>query len=266
MSKAKLFTSEADMVAAFCSLIDPARWARNPEHAPRWTQYHETAGWDLLLVHETGIQVGIEAKLSLNAKVLEQALPSRWADPSGPDYRAVLVPTDGLQHHLARLARHVGITVITISGERAPDGALRHVYSNPGLPDEKHTYSLTDWPNWCPLERCKLPEYVPDVSGGKAAPIQLSPWKIKAIKLLILLERRGAVTRRDMKALGLSPTRWTDHYNGFLRPGPDGYVRSGLTPDLKAQHPVNWAQIEADYDTWSKGVETAGRLGLEVTA
>lgn len=266
MGKTKLFSTEAELVAAFCSCIDPERWARNPSRAPKWVQYHETAGWDLLLVHpETGEQIGIEAKLGLNAKVLEQALPGRWADLDGPDYRAVLVPNDGLQRHFAEIARHLGITVLTvISGPRGYYNAqVGSAYDfRPGLPDEGLS-TRDQWPNWCPARRCKLPDYVPDVTGGHSAPVKLSEWKIKAIKLLILLDRRGYVTRQDMKALSISPTRWTDRYYGFLTPSPDGgYVRNDRTPDLKAQHQTNWAQIEADYETWSKGVETAGKLAL----
>ena len=252
-SKEKLFASEAELVARFCELIDPARW-RTPEHAPKWVAYHETAGWDLLLAHPSGEQIGIEAKLSLNAKVLEQALPSRWSAASapGPDYRAVLVPADGVQHHLASICLHLGVALITVSGYDGCEGKSYHF--SPGLPDLSSTYGLKDWPNWCPAERCKLPDYVPDVTGGHAAPVQLSEWKIKAIKLLILLERNGSVTRRDMKALGLSPTRWTDHYHGFLTAGPNGYSRNDRTPDLRAQHPTNWAQIEADFEVWGLGL------------
>ena len=257
MSKPALFTSESDLVAAFCAAL-PRR------DSDTWTAYHETAGWDLLLVHKTGFQIGIEAKLKLNAKVLEQALPGRWVDHIGPDYRAVLVPGDGLQLHLERIARHLGVAVLVFEparGGRYSDGHIR-----PSLPDEAWTHRMEPWPNWCPTHRCPLPDYVPDVIGGHAAPVALSTWKIQAIKLLLLLERNGAVTRRDMKALGLSPTRWTDAYHGFLSPGPEGYVRNGRTPDLKAQHPVNWDQIAADIDVWAKGVEVAGKLGLEVKA
>ncbi len=253
MAVTKLFTKEADLVAAFGLALGRAR-------APSadWTEYHETAGWDLLLVNPVGVQIGIEAKLALNPKVLEQALPGRWGDRSGPDYRAVLVPQDGLQHHTSRLAHHLGIVVITLRSANWRSAEAPWDFS-PSLPDEAWDYSMSDWPNWCPAERCGLPDYVPDVRGGHAAPVQLSPWKIKAIRLLILLERNGSVTRADMKALGISPTRWTDHWNGFLSPGPSGgYVRNTRTPDLRAQHPENWPQIEADFATWSKGCGSAG--------
>ena len=131
---------------------------------------------------------------------------------------------------------------------------------SPACPTKKSTYGAEDWPNWCPAERCAIPDYVPDVSGGKASPVQLSPWKIKAIKLLVLLDRNGAVTRQDMKAIQISASRWTDHWHGFLSPGPDGgYIRNGRTPDLRTQHPKNWAEIESDFDRWSRG---AGRQSV----
>lgn len=260
MAKVRLFSSEADLVAKFCELIDPDS-RRNSSVAPRWVAYHETAGWDLLLAHDSGCQIGVEAKLTLNPKVLDQSLPGRWADDCGPDFRAVLVPDDGLQHYTANLACHLGLTVISVRTRKGWNGTVGYDYG-PHLPDPKSLYDRLDWPDWCPAQRCKLPDYIPDVSGGRSSPVQLSEWKIRAIKLLILLERRGYVTRRDMKALQISSTRWTDHYHGFLSPGPDGYVRNARTPDLRAQHPTNWGQIEADFETWSKGVETAGRLGL----
>lgn len=261
MAKPRAFSTEAELVAAFCECLDRKWWRTNPSHAPKWVQYHETAGWDLLLAHpESGEQVGIEAKLTLNAKVLDQALPGRWADDAGPDYRAVLVPEDGLQNHFANLAKHLGIVVITM---RRKNGRFDY---GPSLPDGE--WSRRDWPHWCPARRCKLPDYIPDVTGGHAAPVALTEWKIKAIKLLILLDRRGFVTRKDMKALSISPTRWTDHWHGFLTSGTHGgYVRCSRTPDLKAQHPTNWAEIEADFDTWSKAIEpeALGFLALQNT-
>lgn len=258
MKKGALFPAEADLVAAFCSAI-PKR------DADAWTPYHETANWDLLLVHSSGIQIGVEAKLSLNPKVLEQALPNRWGDEVGPDYRAVLVPDGGLQNHMIEIARHLGIAILRVGAYYSSRGGPPWQFQ-PSLPDESHSWGLKDWPNWCPAERCTLPDYVPDVSGGHAAPVKLSLWKIKAIKLLIILERRGYVTRADMRALEISPTRWTDHWNGFLSPGPNGYLRNGRTPDLKSQHPTNWAQIEADFEAWRKALPCQALLSLEAAS
>lgn len=240
------FSKERDLVAAFCAAI-PQRISE------KWTCYHETAGFDLLLAHASGVQCGVEAKLTLNPKVLDQALPSDFAI-EGPDYRAVLVPASKCQHHMTRIARAIGVQVIAFDARW---------FRDEWLPDPNRSFLIDRWPNWCPERRCTLPDYVPDVIGGDSAPVQLSIWKIKAIKLLIVLERTGLVTRGDLRALKLSPTRWTDHYGGFLSPRPDlgGYVRNARTPDLKAQHPTNWAQIEADFETWSKALP-ARQLGL----
>lgn len=70
---------------------------------------------------------------------------------------------------------------------------------------------------------------------------------------MILLDRRGYVTRHDMKLLQISPSRWTERHAGYLSPDTikGGYVRNERTPDLKAQHPVNYVQIEADFDKWA---------------
>lgn len=250
------FESEAALVAEFCSWLERKAADDRREPDKRWTAYHETAGWDLLLVNPvTGMQIGVEAKLALNAKVLTQALPDQhWYDQKGPDYRAVLVPAPDLQGYMSGLARHLGISVISAQPRSSYRDAFLGWNFAPDLPDERHAWGGRDWVNWCPSERCALPEYVPDVSGGKAAPVALTQWKVKAIKLIILLDRLGYVTRRDMKLLDISPSRWTDAYHGFLRHAPDqgGYVRNGRTPDLRAQHPVNYAQIEADWAKWGE--------------
>nr|WP_303705446.1 hypothetical protein [Brevundimonas naejangsanensis] len=254
MTKPPDFATEADLVAAFVAQVEA--WNGNPNRkTSKWTVYPETAGWDLLLVDEAGVQIGVEAKLSLNAKVICQALPDpTWADAEGPDYRVVLVPSRSCQLHMHPIARALGLTIIEISkssGSYDP-GRVRVVPS--GLPDEHSGFDwdLRHWFSWLPARRCRLPEYVPDVAGGKPSPVALTEWKIKAIKLMILLDRRGFVTRRDMRLLGISPTRWTDAFHGFLSPDPikGGYVRNGRTPDLRAQHPVNYVQIENDFQTW----------------
>lgn len=256
------FENEAALVSAFCAWLDRENDNRNRGDARKWIAYHETAGWDLLLVNRvTGAQIGIEAKLSLNPKVLVQALPSSyWHSQDGPDFRAVLVPFYGLQDCTSTIAKHLGITVITGRSETSwRDGSTTWGFS-PDLPDESWEYSLQSWPNWLPADRAKLPEYVPDVTGGHSAPVALTTWKIKAIKLLILLDSRGYVTRRDMKLLEISPTRWTENYAGFLSPDriKGGYVRNHRTPDLRAQHPTNYAQIEADFEKWGAELLKAG--------
>jgi hypothetical protein len=240
MRKSCPFATEAEMVACWLARMQGLKGFEP------WTVYPETAGWDLLLVHRDGYQLGLEAKLSLNAKVLAQALNGAdgyWCQ-HGPDYRGILVPRDQLQNCLEPVARALGLGVITVR-EGKPGW-----WHDTGLPDEGCS-SWRTWPSWSPAQRCLLPDYVPDVTAGHSSPVQLTHWKIKAIKLMILLDRRGYVTRADMKALSISPTRWTDHWHGFLSPdGQGGYVSNDRTPDLKAQHPTNYAEIEADFAKW----------------
>ena len=78
------FENEAHLVRAFCSTVGPA-----------WTIYPETGDFDLLLSRKLdGFQIGIEAKMSLNMKVVAQAadlaITGRSALRPGPDCRAVL--------------------------------------------------------------------------------------------------------------------------------------------------------------------------------
>ncbi|TIU81425.1 MAG: hypothetical protein E5W01_20510, partial [Mesorhizobium sp.] len=70
MAKAKaVFESEAALCAAFI--------ARLPKD---WTAYPETAGFDILLVRGAdGAQIGVEAKMTLNAKVLMQAVEGLYS-------------------------------------------------------------------------------------------------------------------------------------------------------------------------------------------
>lgn len=251
-SKPEWATSEAALVAEFLRQLDEQakRWrAGSP-----WTPYPETAGWDLLLVHENGEQIGIEAKLTLNPKVIAQALsnqhPSEWHRCDGPDYRGVLVPQVGRQHHLAEICDAIGIGIITLR-EQQP-----YSYHSFNLPSDGDPYSMRHWHNWCPVERHQLPDYVPDVAAGHKSPVQLTQWKIKAIKLMICLERKGWVDRADMRALKISPSRWTDRYHGFLASNGQGqYVRCDATPDLRGQHPENYAQIEGDVAEWGKALD-----------
>ncbi len=240
---ASAFVSEAAVVTAFLEAMK-YKYGQGRD----WTVYPETADWDLLLVHRDGYQLGIEAKLKLNPKVVAQALNGQhnvWGGADGPDYRAVLVPNDGLQQHMRGICDAIGLGVITIR----PNAHQGSQWLN--LPDEKDHHSRA-WSNWCPSVRCKLPDYVPDVQAGIAAPIQLTDWKVKAIRLMLVLERRGYVTRADMKAIGISPTRWTDAFYGYLDRTEDRrFVRNERTPDLQAQHPEVWIKIKDEMPQWT---------------
>lgn len=245
MTTKPLFATETDLCAAFIAAIPVT-----------WTAYPETAGWDILLVRRAdGFQIGIEAKLKLNAIVLTQALEG-WGyeyHDSGPDCRAVLVPS-GAGGGMDAIAGHLALTVVRIHSGRFYGSAF-----SPSLPEEgKHFSSFENgWHELCPLKRCPLPEYVPDVEAGASGPSKLTTWKIAAIKIAVLLERRGYVSRLDFRALKIDPRRWLD--GQWLRKGDAGLVRGDHLPDFKRQHPRNFDEIAADFDLWSKKLPAAAK-------
>jgi hypothetical protein len=241
------FEKESDLCAAFIAAVDVRDWAC----------FAETEGWDILAVRKAdGVQVGIEAKLHLNAHVVAQALPQsiKWtAAALGPDYRAVLVPSGETQLHLKPICDALGITIISYRGTESRISWCRAF--DPALPEERMDPEYS-WFQWAPDRRYKLPDYIPDVAAGASAPIALTQWKIRAIKLVIILKHRPAI-REDFKLLGLSPSRWTDPYTGWLKRTDIGYVAGPNMPDFAAQHPRNFAEIEADSDTWMEKHRTS---------
>lgn len=234
MKRAKAFEREADLCAAFVSVLPSG-----------WTAYPETCGFDIVLSHRKhGLQVGVEAKLSLNADVIFQAAEDHWATHvAGPNFRAVLVP-DAATTPMARFATRLGLTVIRMGRSGAPPFW-------PSLPTPDDVYRLSDWFELLPSKPLQLPAYVPDVAAGVPAPVRLTEWKIRACKLSILLERRGSVTRADFKALGLDHRRFIEPPWSALIPTPDGFVKGPRFPDFAAAHPRNYGEIAADFDKWA---------------
>lgn len=252
--KGPVFLSEADMCQQFLDVV--------PEG---WTAYPETGGFDILLVRiEDGAQVGVEAKLKLNAKVISQA-SEKWSVWSvaqqAPDFRAVLVP-DYVGCDLAAICALIGIQVIKIThrddwrAERYKKPAAAKLY--PDLPSLKYNHKEMcgeQWFDFCPVQRLWVPDYVPDTGAGKPSPVQLSAWKIKAIKIAVLLDKKGYVTREDFKKHGISMSRWTQGGRlAWLQPGEvrGQWLRTDRVPDFRAQHPTNYIQIEKSYEDWTK--------------
>lgn len=235
MPKEKTFATEAALCAAFIESL--------PD---KWIAYAETAGWDILLVRKAdGFQIGVQAKLRLNTDVINQALDRYgiWSvEHAGPDCRALLVPSSS---GFARICEYLALVVITPHHQLARSTRWRF---DPSLPDAPPATDFNHWPEWAPARRHDLPEYVPDVAAGSKAPVQLTDWKIKAIKLAVLMERNGAVQRADFKHLHLDHRRWVE--GRWLATTPTGYVRGSNYPDLKKQHPVVYGQIAADFEKW----------------
>lgn len=234
------FAKESDLCAAFIKSL--------PEG---WTAYPETCGFDILLVrNEDGFQIGVEAKLKLNTKVICQvAEPVRawYADKAGPDCRAVLVPYSAATD-LSDICEFLGITVIR---QYHPDDGFNCLHNRfyPDLPRLGFDWPDNSWHEFAPVERCDVPDWVPDVIAGDSAPVALTFWKIAAIKIVVTLERRGYVTRQDFAHYKISMSRWTQG-RWILKVGDRCWTRGPNLPDFRAQHPVNFEQIAADYDIW----------------
>lgn len=253
------YASEADLCDQFISYAG----------TKGWVCYPETASWDILLVRKTdGYQIGVQAKMQANLEVLTQAVRhDRWRG-TGPDFHAVLVPVySGKIGLIQDLAPHIAVTVIAARGPGPVDRhnrvKLDYNYGygkmscfDPDLPAEGEPWQTQDWFERCPEARCRLPEYVPDVQAGVPAPVQLTAWKIAAIKIAILLERRGVVTRADFKSIGIDHRRWIaagpssiltpDPPRGFKQ-RPEGKPGMGF----REEHPRNYVEIAADFEKWA---------------
>lgn len=213
-----------------------------------WVAYPETAGFDILLVHVDGLQIGVEAKLKLNVNVISQIAPSRVQERmnSGPDFRAILIPTGKKVKHLDRIAELLGFAVISMDYE-ARHG--RQFF--PPLPVINGSAIYGEWFDWCPAQRCHVPEYVPDVPAGSSAPIALTQWKIGAIRLSVLMERRGFITPADFRHFKISQSRWTQERWIVQGDSRGMWIPGRGMPDFRSQHPQNYQQIEDDFENWN---------------
>ncbi|MER9706068.1 hypothetical protein NKJ10_17735 [Mesorhizobium sp. M0204] len=258
--KKAVFESEAALCAAFI--------ARLPKD---WTAYPETAGFDILLVRGAdGAQIGVEAKMTLNPKVLLQAVEGiysgRGSEGAAPDFRAALVPSGAAGAELKAVASYLGVVVIVMTSEAEREAEEKafadkfglsyrraHTSDKPWFTPELPVIGYDwrrQWADHCPAERCKVPAYVPDVVAGASGPSQLSEWKIKAIKICIILERRGFVTTADFKKIGIDRKRWLD-MDWLVHSQDRGrYTAGRFALNLRVTHPVNYGQIEADFEKW----------------
>lgn len=220
MRKTKPFATEADLCAAFLA------WLK--ERHPTLRAYAEWAGWDILVVYPEGFQLGIQAKLRLNAEVLLQAAPSEWGleDP-GPDFRGILVPDRGA---LSALADYLGFVVL----EHRFEHRGRHEFWPPSMDPEP-------WLDWRPITRLPLPPCETDAVAGSSAPVTLTHWKLCALAVLAELAIKGTITTKRMRELGVSPSRWLQAR--WLVPADQRaqWARGDRCPAFDEQHPTAYA-------------------------
>lgn len=231
MKKAAPFESEAALCLAF------SIWAR----AQGLVVYPETGGWDLLLVAPSGAQTGVQAKLRLNLDVLTQAIDHEYLSGGhGPDHRAVLVP----EARWSKVPALLGLTVY--EPERRP--GYPGIEPPAVLPFRAH-HPGGEPLDWNPKRRVELPDYVPDVPAGVPSPVQLTPWKIGALRLLARLELHGSITRKDFRDCDVNPSRWYT-LRWVVPKDPlqarGAWLRGEECPAFDQQHPDTYAKILAE--------------------
>lgn len=223
MGKAR--RTEADVCDQFCSAAE----------SDGWIVYPEIAGWDLVLVWsgdhprwrfapeiEPGTQIGVEAKLRANVDVLAQAHGRRRS--VGPDYRAILAPKVGQSFryvaHSLKVATYSLAANVPDYDEPSDDDYVARSRNDRRMPVIAPPQSF----NWEPKKRLDLPPIVPSFSGGAASPQSLSPWRVKALRMMTRLRAGEEVSVRDFNALRLDHRIWV--HNAWI-------VRSGLGSDRR---------------------------------
>ena len=192
------FASEAELCATFIKQLPQG-----------WTAFAETAGFDILLVRDSdGAQIGVEAKKTLNAKVVLQAAESGGVyliDHSGPDFRAVLVPYGKAGSELAAVCRLLSITVIEMKTKvvfQQQQWGPKKKFT-PDLPAVGNSTWREDWFDLTPWKRCPLPEYVPDVTAGASSPSTLSDSALDGLVTGIVVENEQIGPNRYVARLGV---------------------------------------------------------------
>lgn len=172
-----------------------------------WQIYPETSGFDILLVKN--IQIGIQAKLHDNIEVLSQSVDGLYNNKGiftttyGPDIRAVLVPRASAA--FKRIATILKIFVI--EGTLLEWNTSTKSYSW----IKKIDTDIDDYREWFLLQsnnKCWIPEVEINIPAGVSSPKQITPWKMKAVKLCIKLDAQGFLTSDDFKTAKISMPLW----------------------------------------------------------
>ncbi|WP_426237494.1 hypothetical protein [Pseudomonas sp. TWP3-2] len=235
---------EADLCAIFI---------REFNSVPGWKCYPEAAGFDVLVVHEDGRQIGVEAKMALNAKVADQILPNRGDDlygRPGPDYRLVIVSkiTDA-SAGIVKMLECLGVRVLLprTASWTANGDQFTFDLSNKLL-EVSTRKPFYDWYmfDWNPSDRCPVPILATNLPAGVPSPIRLTPWKESALKVIAQLRSQGFITAKQIAGHGVGVTAWTQAPGNKPAWLAKGAVRGTWveTPNLPAfdkQHPEVYA-------------------------
>lgn len=228
-----------------------------------WTCYPEAAGFDILAVHTSGRQIGIEAKMALNAKVADQILPKDYETfygRPGPDHRVVLAgKSSDASYGIARMLGLLGVQVLLPRWMRHDNDhwgwgfELRCEESRSGwsfFANDEYLHLF----DWNPAERCRVPLAVGSHQAGVPSPISLTPWKEGALRVIALMRKQGHIAAKQIQELGISPTAWTRPNGdrpGWLARGEvrGTWIETEHMPPFDKQHPEAYAIVVAEAAT-----------------
>lgn len=235
--------------ATLCSLF-----IEQMNQEPGWACYPETGGFDILVAHESGRQIGVQAKLQLNAKVADQILPKHYDytyEHPSPDHRLVIVRNiTESSEGIARLLDEVGIAVWAPNIEQHYISATRehgwraNFYIHSKMCDDarcaKPPQHIPHWKaalfDWNPAKRIELPPIVPKVAAGVPSPTSITPWKLAAVRVLARLRLQGFITTKQIASEGCSPSMWTQRW--LQRSEMRGqWLETDRLPPIDKQHP-----------------------------
>jgi len=221
------FKSEVELCAAAISELT----------AEGWVAYPETCGFDIVLVGH-GWTVGVQAKLKANMAVLVQGLNNLRHDLTAPDYVAILTDsTKQNQDDFRAICSAIGIIHIPLARYDPVVGVRINLAS-------KIIQSPLDFR--CSGKPLELPEYIPDVPAGASGPVQLTPWKIAALKICAVVHITGTVDRSHFRRYHVDERRWW--MMGWLIVEKGVYAKGPKMHELTDQHPVVWPQILHDVE------------------
>lgn len=179
-----------------------------------WVCYPETRGWDMLFVRSDGLQIGVEAKLRANIDVLAQTISrdhATWPGNKrhGPSMRYVLVPKASTKFVFLASELHIGVFELEHIKKCLSDHWYKKQFINNYFEYRTKIKNLL----WTPKEQYKLPEITYDIPAGVPSPKTVSPWKISAVKLSLLLMEQGYLTAHDFKKEGIN---FDNYFKRFL--------------------------------------------------
>ncbi len=182
-----------------------------------WRVYTETNGFDLWAIAgadgpgwKEGDTMGLEAKMAANIKVICQAADLEkgrgrcipQAELHGPHFRVAAVPR--ATYDFGLLCRSLGVKVWECSAFDYAIGVGNHWRKR--VRDIKLLGARRFEPRTVPKE----PDIKIDVPAGVPCPRKVTPWKIKAVTLMLRLKAGERLTSAEIAAAGMTAGTFRD--------------------------------------------------------